>query len=310
MFRFQILLSTFNGERFLPAQLDSLMAQTHHDWRLLVRDDGSTDGTLGILAAYAARDERIRILTGSHLGIVGSYMALLEAAPPGEDAYAWCDQDDVWFEDKLARVAARWCEVPRDVPRLYFSRVVLVDHALRALGESRSPTRPGLGNALVENVASGCTEVFNDALRALLLSHRPTRVLCHDWWTYILACAFGEVEYDATPSLCYRQHEGNAVGAAFSRRELWRRRWRRWRREGPGAARLAAQAGCLLEGFGDQLGQAQRQLVAAVAASASAPPTMAGLALERRLWRQSRADDVVMRGSFLVASLMSAWARC
>ncbi|MEB3220771.1 MAG: glycosyltransferase family 2 protein [Candidatus Sericytochromatia bacterium] len=305
MFRVQILLSTYNGERYLADQLDSLIAQTHPDWRLLVRDDGSSDGTVAVLARYAAQDARIRYHVGPHLGIVGSYTALVEAAPAGEDAYAWCDQDDVWCEDKLARVALRWRDLPRDVPRLYCSRVTLVDAEMRVLGTSRAPTRPGLGNALVENVATGCTEVFNAPLRDLWLASRPTRALCHDWWTYLLASAFGEVHYDPTPSVLYRQHAGNAIGAAASGRERWRRRWRRWVREGPGAVRLAEQAAGLLEGCSERLTPSQRALVTAVAVSARTAPAMAWLAVDARVWRQSWTDSLVMRASFLVAVLLS-----
>ncbi len=224
--RVAILLSTFNGAGYLPEQLDSFVAQEHRDWTLFWRDDGSADATRAIMAAFAARVGAGRCVhvaePAGRLGVLGSYLALLRAVAPGlgePDAVAFADQDDVWLPRKLARGMAALAAGPAPVPALYFARQILVDGKLRRIGLSAPlAVTPGFPASLTQNLAAGCTVLLNRAGAMLVAGSRPPPGTLHDWWSYILiSAAGGRMAPDAEPTVLYRQHEGNAIGAASSR---------------------------------------------------------------------------------------------
>jgi len=217
-----ILLSVHNGSKFLAAQLESLSAQTHRNWMLLWRDDGSQDDSSRIMEAFADQigGGRVRKLaepTGQ-LGITSSFLSLLASAPADAAFFAFCDQDDVWFVDKLERAVGHFAEVPAQQAGLYCSRQMLVDAELRPIGMSPAVKRaPGLGNALVQNIATGCTIVINKEARHHILSAQVPDGTLHDYWSYLVVCAVsGSVYFDPEPSIFYRQHGGNSVGCARS----------------------------------------------------------------------------------------------
>src|SRR5690242_5828721 len=128
-----ILLSSYNGERFLREQLDSLLQQTHGNTRILVRDDGSTDGTRAILDAYAGRHGNIQGAYGDNLGHVRSFFWLLDHAPADAAYLCFSDQDDVWEADKVARGVRALDGI--DQPAMVFTNVHIVDASLRPLGK-------------------------------------------------------------------------------------------------------------------------------------------------------------------------------
>ena len=156
-FRACVLLSTYNGAAYLEPLLDSLLAQSHPDVTVLVRDDGSKDSTLDILARYAGRHASVRVTPGQNLGVVRSFFELLESAGPEYDAWFFCDQDDVWLAQKIEVAMAAISSIPENVPGMYCSRVEYVDDRDKSLGVSVLPGHIGMNNALVENIASGCT---------------------------------------------------------------------------------------------------------------------------------------------------------
>jgi glycosyltransferase involved in cell wall biosynthesis len=216
-----ILLATYNGGRYLKAQLDSIAKQTFRNWTLLVSDDGSTDDTIKIAEEFASqhRDHVISIMPGPRRGSTANFFNLLNAAPleRQSDLYAFCDQDDVWLPDKLER-AVQWLRKSihtYELPLLYCARTRLVDAQLRPIGLSPMPSRPlTFGNALTQNVASGNTMVFNQSLLVLLRKVPPVHSVWHDWTTYQVATACGgTLFYDESPALLYRQHAANVIGA-------------------------------------------------------------------------------------------------
>lgn len=227
--RVVILLSTYNGAAFLPAQLESYLDQTLPDWTLLWRDDGSTDGTGQVMADFAARlgADRCRRLADppGRLGVRGSFLALLRAALPAlapDDAIAFSDQDDVWLPEKLARGMAALAGVPVEVPALACARQRLVDTRLAPIGESpKLHHSPGFPASLTQNIATGCTILLNRAAAALVAASTPPPETLHDWWSYLLVTgAGGRVLVDQAPQVLYRQHRANVVGAPQS---TWRR---------------------------------------------------------------------------------------
>lgn len=220
-----ILMATRDGARTLPAQLDSLAAQTC-SWKLLVSDDRSRDASCQVIREFAARwpGRILDLKTGPGAGFVANFLSLVEAAPPETARAAFCDQDDVWLPDKLARAhrALAACDPAR--PALYCSRVQVCDADLTRCRPSPAYRRPpGFANALVENIAPGNTIVMNKAALTLIRQSctAAATVYAHDWWAYLMVSgAGGQVIHDPTPSLYYRQHSGNAIGAGRGRRQI------------------------------------------------------------------------------------------
>lgn len=228
--RVWVLLPTFNGGDFLDAQFQSLQDQTLAPTRILVRDDGSTDRTRDIIAAW---QDRLPITVidgdGGHCGLLQSIQKLL-AAVPGDavDGIAFCDQDDVWLPEKLQWAMAVLGDYTH-TPALYCASATLTNTTLTPTGKLPYPPRgPDFANALVENITTGCTAVFNPRALAYLQDPWPPGIVVHDWWAYLVISAVGNVIYDPRPVLLYRQHGRNSIGASASKWRQWRQRWRRF----------------------------------------------------------------------------------
>ena len=212
-----ILLATYNGAPYLQEQLDSIERQTHSHWTVLASDDGSTDDTVSMIGTFAGKvgKSQVQQVTGPQKGFAGNFLSMVCHPNVKADAYAYCDQDDIWLDDKLARAARFLAAVPSDVPALYCSRTQYVDQDNHPLGLSLPYARPAVfANALVQNIASGNTMVFNEAARKLLVRAGPqVDIDLHDWWTYMLVTGMGgQVLFDQTPSVRYRQHPNNLWG--------------------------------------------------------------------------------------------------
>lgn len=228
-----ILMPVLNGARYLPEQLDSLLAQTDTSWEVLVSDDGSSDATRDILNDFAvAHPLKIKIFDGPGEGSCANMLSLLARVDPATQLVAFCDQDDVWDTDRLAR--AMTVIGVTDRPTLYCSRTRLVAPNRRLMCLSARRRRPpSFQNALVQNIASGNTMVLNAAGWKLLADQIASAraVLHHDWWAYqLISGVGGRVIHDDQPTLDYRQHAANLIGAqtgfAGARNRLGRVVWR------------------------------------------------------------------------------------
>lgn len=212
-----VLLSVYNGAAFLNDLLTSLKQQTHTNWVLLWRDDGSTDASIDYMHQFAldVGIQRCRQITSphTHMGVMRSYATLLQDTPEGYFV-AFCDQDDVWFPDKLERGLKALAVTQK--PALYCSRQRLTDTKLRPISISPPlPPNPCFQMALTQNIATGCTIMLSPpAVHLLQGSLSPPNHILHDWWAYLAVTgADGIVITDNQPTLFYRQHENNAVGA-------------------------------------------------------------------------------------------------
>ena len=215
--RVAILLGTHQGERFLAQQLDSIQAQTHAGWALWASDDRSSDATADILRDYQAKwgSDRLHIEQGPGRGFSANFLALACNPTVQADYYAFCDQDDLWDADKLATAIAWLGAVPQNVPALYCARTRLIDETNRDIRIAPLFCKPPIfENALVQSIAGGNTMVFNQPARALLAEAGASVIVqSHDWWTYLLVTGCGgNVYYDPTPRVGYRQHARNLVG--------------------------------------------------------------------------------------------------
>jgi len=212
-----ILMATYNGERFLTEQLQSIADQTHQNWRVIISDDSSTDNTLAIAREFQHQwgVDRLEIRQGPKQGFCQNFLSLACDTTIHADYYAFSDQDDIWMADKLERAVAYFnSRNESQLPRAYGSRTQIVDEALNPLGFSPEFTLPrSFRNALVQSIAGGNTQVFNQAAKKVLEQAGPQNVVSHDWWLYqIVKGAGGVFYYDPKPSLLYRQHPNALVG--------------------------------------------------------------------------------------------------
>lgn len=233
-------MCTYNGSRYLRAQLASIAAQDYQNWTVVVSDDGSTDDTLAILDGWCATSapSRLSVVQGPACGFVANFLSFVADPLVDTDYYAFADQDDVWETDKLSRAVGWLDTVDPAVPALYCARTCLVDSENREIGLSPLFARnPSFANALVQSIAGGNTMVFNEATRRLLAAAGVSSgVVSHDWWLYLVVTGCGgRMHYDRHPTVRYRQHAGNLVGANSDWRarlerigQLFRGRFRGW----------------------------------------------------------------------------------
>ncbi len=220
-----VLLAACNGSRYLPALLDSLLAQTDPDFTVIMQDDGSSDDTPALLSGVAERDSRFIFgkEQGAGLGPAGNFLSLVRQAQA--DYILLCDQDDIWEPEKIAVLKAAIMDLENSfgagTPLLVHSDCSLIDEngSMTAGSFFRhqgwDPAALTLPRLLVQNNVTGCTLIMNEALRKLVADHGKAKELfMHDWFIALTAAAFGRVSFVNTPLTCYRQHGANAVGAS------------------------------------------------------------------------------------------------
>lgn len=211
-----ILMGTFNGERHLQEQLDSLAAQTHTDWSLWVSDDGSTDRTLDLVQAFARRFSpgKVQCIQGPRLGFAANFMSLLARPDLRGNYFAFCDQDDVWLPHRLAVTLEALASVHPHSPALACGRTEYMDEHGQPMGESRpAPANCSFEVALAQNFCGGNTMLINGPARSLLTAIPVATVSAHDWLAFLLvAGAGGSVLFSDRTLVCYRQHGGNSLG--------------------------------------------------------------------------------------------------
>ncbi len=290
-----VVLSTFNGEAYLLPQLESLYLQTHRPLRILVRDDGSSDATRSIIEREQAAG-RIELLAGhQNMGPALSYLELLrQAAATTTGFIAFCDQDDVWLADKLARAVSALSSIRGKGPAMYCSRLEIVDANLAPIGLTKLPRRIGFGNALVESVAVGCSIVLNRAAVDLVCRSVPAKVLVHDWWCYLVVSCFGEIVFDREARIKYRQHENNTFGVAKGKFDRLKRNVRRFS-GGEGRHWQSEQASAFLAAYGDHMPAAQRHNLVRFVEGRSLWRRRFQLAFSNQYWRQRIIDDLAWR---------------
>ena len=188
----QVLMSTYNGERFLSEQIDSLLRQTWQNLEILIRDDGSKDNTPDILRQYGADYKNIRIFLEENRGINGSFFELLKKSDA--DYVAFCDQDDIWLEEKIEAALEKMEQ--ETGPVLYCSNKILVDSAGKRMAKQDTKKRiPGFCNAVVECICTGCTTVMNREMVDIIRANLPEHAILHDWWSYLVASYAGKAAY-------------------------------------------------------------------------------------------------------------------
>lgn len=252
-----VLMSTYNGENYIRQQLDSILEQqVDIKTDIWVRDDGSRDGTQRILEEYAAAG-KLRWYTGENMKPAKSFMDLVLHCP-GYDYYAFADQDDFWLPGKLAAGIRQVSHASR--PALYFANASLVDGQLNSLGRDvyKVPPRLDLATLSCAGGLLGCTMVFNQPLAQLLQAcPMPDAMVMHDFYiALVCALAGGEILYDSTPRMLYRQHGNNVVGASHSKLSALKDRFKSITHRSP--VSVGEQAAAVLKQY-PSLGTAQQR---------------------------------------------------
>jgi glycosyltransferase involved in cell wall biosynthesis len=216
-----VLLSSYNGEKYINEQIKSILSQENIFVKLLIRDDGSKDSTLDILKQF--NQSRIEVLNAPNVGVTRSFFELIEKADDA-DYYAFADQDDVWDKDKLI-IAIEKLHAYVDRPAIYSSNTRLVNNNLEFIKNEDSNPKTTLGSAFIKNYVTGCTTVFNRKLMNKLKLNTNVIVPYHDWWANLVALSLGgESIYDVSPHINYRQHDENLVGASDTLLKKWKSR--------------------------------------------------------------------------------------
>ncbi|HEO6255733.1 TPA: glycosyltransferase family 2 protein [Streptococcus agalactiae] len=212
-----ILMATYNGEKFLAQQIESIQKQTFKEWNLLIRDDGSSDKTCDIIRNFTAKDSRIRFINENehhNLGVIKSFFTLVNYEVA--DFYFFSDQDDVWLPEKLSVSLEAAKHKASDVPLLVYTDLKVVNQELNILQDSMIRAQSHHANTtllpeLTENTVTGGTMMINHALVEKWFT--PNDILMHDWFLALLAASLGEIIYLDLPTQLYRQHDNNVLGA-------------------------------------------------------------------------------------------------
>lgn len=212
-----ILMATYNGEKFLAQQIESIQKQTFKEWNLLIRDDGSSDKTCDIIRNFTSKDSRIRFINENehhNLGVIKSFFMLVNYEVA--DFYFFSDQDDVWLPEKLSVSLEAAKHKASDVPLLVYTDLKVVNQELNILQDSMIRAQSHHANTtllpeLTENTVTGGTMMINHALAEKWFT--PNDILMHDWFLALLAASLGEIIYLDLPTQLYRQHDNNVLGA-------------------------------------------------------------------------------------------------
>ncbi|MDY3800677.1 MAG: glycosyltransferase [Bacilli bacterium] len=208
-----ILLSTYNGQNYIEEQIESLLKQTYNNIEIFIRDDGSKDNTITILKKYEKKYNYINVEYGNNIGFYKSFLWLLNNAPKA-DYYSFCDQDDVWKNDKIQKAVTKLNKYDNKKPNLYFTDYEICDSNLNFISYSKKYGNPySLERALLAvQIPLGFNTVINYTLKNHIDNYFKSnyKIWGHDYWCYLIALCFGNVIYDeGYYSTKYRRHDAN-----------------------------------------------------------------------------------------------------
>lgn len=217
-----ILISTFNGEKYLGEQLDSILSQTYSNYKIYIRDDGSTDNTCSIIKEYATKYSCINYIEGENIGYGPSFLNLLKEANEG-DLWAYCDQDDVWLKDKLERGVAYFKDINTMQPEMYSGSYYIANEKLQVLGKVilKNDTHYTFQKAITECRHLGFNCMINAPLRELVLKGNINEIVTHDWWTELVVMEFGDVYEDEVCTVIHRRLNNSVSSSALKTRLHW-----------------------------------------------------------------------------------------
>lgn len=295
-----ILMSAYNGEKYIRCQLNSILAQIcEAKIDIVVRDDNSQDATRTILTEYSKNNKNIQFYSGENLGTCNSFFDLLRKVDENYDYFAFADQDDFWLREKMSKAisAIEHQElIYNNVPCLYSSKVTPVNEELELINikSKADDLHVAFGNAVIENICTGCTCVMNQNLFKIIKSKLPKSVYMHDWWFYLTASCFGKVIYDMDSYILYRQHSNNAIGIQKTLLGLMIHRMKNFNRNKNNIREQLTEFNCkyLLEGE-------NQEIVSQILFSKKNIKNRLKIMFNHKIFRQKKIDTIIYKILFL-----------
>lgn len=259
MNRILVIMATYNGQKYLQEQIQSILDQENVSICLLVRDDGSEDNTHRILNDYQNQG-RLTWYTGPHLNVARGYFDLMKKASSYDvDYIAFSDQDDIWDKDKLYVGACALEKFNKNVPALYYCGQRLVDRNLNPIAVHELNRKRSMKTRFILSDFAGCTGVFNKKLLNEVTKYEPSYILMHDTWILKICLSLGgNIVVDPSCHMDYRQHEGNAIGLGRSFPAYFKQVG-----QYINGYKVEPQMKELLEGYGDRMIPEYRELAEA-----------------------------------------------
>ena len=230
-----ILMATYNGEKYICQQIDSILSQTCNDWELYIHDDGSTDSTIAVVESYVEKyPDKIHLIDGKSTG-GAKYNFFYMFGQVEAPYYMTCDQDDVWLEKKIELTYDKMLAIEdkADIPCLVYTELCVVDSKLNTMSEYQSLDchKRTINQFILQNSVTGCTMMVNRALRDKMLHITDIdNTIMHDWWAALVAAQFGKTAFIDEPTILYRQHGDNSLGAlginklSYIIRRVWQKK--------------------------------------------------------------------------------------
>lgn len=234
-----ILMATYNGEKYICQQIDSILSQTCKDWELYIHDDGSTDNTIAAVENYVEKyPDKIHLIDGKSTG-GAKYNFFYLFGQVEAPYYMTCDQDDVWLDKKIELTYDKMLTIENkaDVPCLVYTELRVVDSELNTIADTMSGYQSldchkrTINQFILQNSVTGCTMMINRALRDKMLHITDIdNTIMHDWWAALVAAQFGKTAFIDEPTILYRQHGDNSLGAlginklSYIVRRVWQKK--------------------------------------------------------------------------------------
>ncbi len=293
-----VLLSSYNGEKYIGEQINSILNQEINECELflIIRDDGSTDSTVGTLEKYAASNPNISIIKGENKGLVASFFELLSYAREADyDFYAFSDQDDYWCQGKL-RIAIDSLR-EKEEPCMYASCSEVADMALNATGKTTQKKHRDITfyNSAIQNFCPGHNQVLNKALADFVLKNTVYEkdIYSQDLWITNVAALTGEIIFDNTPHTLYRQHINNQLSYGKGKLGWIKDHINRLKKQE--GKKITTQLECFSRQYKDYLSEEQeneiRRFVEARHNFASRVKYIAGT----KLYRQKSSETIIFK---------------
>lgn len=293
-----VVMSTYNGEKYIKEQIDSILKQTYKPIDIYIRDDGSSDSTIEILDKYKKSNSNIFVFTGENLGYAKSFYKILEEAE-GYDFYAFCDQDDIWYKNKIENAVNKINEYT-DIPVCVYTEYDICDEDMNFLAKSNmNKGMVNFRNSLVELPISGNTMVFNSKLRNSFLNINMEYICSHDWLIYMLASGIGKLVYDEKSYLKYRRTGNNTSPTGSGRIRLFIYRIKKFLL-GDYLKKLKKQTIEFYNKYNEFLSEKNKNEIKKFISEKKNVGIMLQKLLSLNRYRQSMKDEILLRFMFLL----------
>lgn len=292
-----VLMSAYNGEEYIKEQLDSIIAQDYNNLSILIRDDGSTDATADILKDYAEKHSSIHYYQGENKGVWKSFFDLMHHVEEDAAYIAFSDQDDYWMPEKISKAVDILKKMEQNQPALYCSNTTPVNEKLEKIKTTihYKDFKPSFGNAIIQNINTGCTCVINRKLLETAVVEEPKFMVMHDWWLYLIAACYGNVYFDEDSYILYRQHGENSIGARTTSMERWKYRFRTFGKTRGNIYRQDAEFERIFK-----MNRENKELIKLVLATKHNLKYRLKMIMDKRIYRQSKSDDWIYKLLILV----------